>query len=144
MSIKYLYYTEGISTGGVLSAAFAVPFLDQVLLMYGGERMCIHPDGAEYGASAPESYPTLAAAQAAYSNHTWIYLCQSGSQCLDELVHPVDNVVYVVGHDLTGYGVDNPSKRYKLRVVPPDFEGHAIVCLSMAAIDRWMRLAPWQ
>ncbi len=140
MSVKYLYYTEDTSTGGYLSAACAVPLLDQVLKMYGGERMCVHPAGADYMASAGESYKTLAEAQAAYPLHTWVYLDSSSGSFLDELAHPSDDVVYVVGHDLTGYGKGILNGRtYKLRVLPEVFAGHAMVCLSVVAIDRWIR-----
>ncbi len=138
MSVKYLYYTEDTSTGGYLSAACAVPFLDQILKMYGGERMCVHPEGADYEASAKESFPTLESAQAAYPLYQWLYLVGDADIFLDEISPPADNVVYAVGHDLTGYdGVIDEG--YKLRVIPESFDGHAIVCLCVAAIDRWIR-----
>ena len=143
MSVKYLYYTEDTTTGGALSAAYAIPGLDQILYMYGGERMCIHAADADYGPSAPEVFATLKDAQAAYPAHTWIYLDQSATPFLDGLTPPPDDVVYVVGHDMTGYGGESLNgDSYRLRVVPLNFNGHAIICLSVAAVDRWARLLP--
>jgi len=137
VSIKYLYYTEDTSTGGVLSAAFAVPFLDQLLLMYGGERMCVHQPFADYRPSSPEHYPSLQAAQNAYPSHTWIFLRPDGLVFLDEIAHPVDNVVYAVGHDLEGFRDEEPQGTMcKLRVIPNDFAGHAMICLGVAAVMR--------
>lgn len=144
MSVKYLYFTEGVGTGGSLSAAHAIPGLDQFLYMFGGERMCVHPAGADYAASAEESFDTLAAAQAAYSLHQWLYLDPAADVFLDEVSPAADNVVYAVGHDLTGYGGEPLNgNTYKLRVLPVGFVGHAITCLSVAAVDRWIRLRPW-
>lgn len=145
MSVKYLYYTESEAFGGNLSTAHSIPWIDQLTLMYGGSFACIHPDRADYEASARETYPTLLAAQAAYPSHTWIYLDQSAPTYIDELVHPADDVVYVVGHDLDGYrGEALNGNSYKMRVLPPDFEGHAVVCLSLVAMDRWTRRQSWR
>ena len=136
MSVKYLYHTEDTSTGGYLSAAYSVPLLDQILKMYGGERMCIHPAGADYKPTSSEHYPTLESAQAVYPNHTWIYLDHKADEYLEN--HPDDNAVYAVGHDLTGYDGTKNGISYRLRTVN-GFEGHAIVCLAMACADRWIR-----
>lgn len=145
MSVKYLYYTESEATGGGLSAAHVVPLLDQELAMVGGSRMCIHPTDADYPATASESYHTLAAAQVAYPNYTWLYLDAEATQYLDELPPPVDDVVYVVGHDLMGYeGNSLNGERYKIRTLRTEpFQGHSIVMLTHAAIDRWVRMASW-
>lgn len=144
MSVIYCYYTESVGTGGYLSAAQAVPLLDQMLYMYGGNRIAIHPPDADYPATSPETYPSLADAQGAYPNHTWVYLDSMATSYIDELAHPVDNVVYVAGHDLTGYGGETLNgNTFKIRTQVPGFEGHAIVCLSMAVADRWARMKSW-
>jgi len=137
MSVKYLYYTEDANTGGGLSAAYAVPLLDQILKMYGGERMCVHPTDADYKATSDEQYFSLAHAQSAYPDHTWIYLDHRADEYLEN--HPDDNAVYAVGHDLTGYDGTKNGLSYRLRTIIPDFEGHAMVCLAMACADRWIR-----
>lgn len=142
MSVKYLYYTESTATGGALSAAYAVTALDQVLAMFGGERMAIHPKDADYESSAGESFSTLESAQAAYPLHQWLYLDAVSDAYLDALDPPADNVVYAVGHDLTGYGGEELNgKTYKLRTLRTEpFQGHAMIMLSVSAIDRWTRM----
>jgi len=145
MSIKYLYYTESMAIGGTLSAAHAVPLLDQMLGMFGGKRMCVHPNDADYKATSAEQYPTLAAAQAAHPSHTWIYLDPDATQYIDEIEHPANDVVYAVGHDATGYGGEelngNTCKLRTIRAKP--FVGFALVCLSVVAHDRWTRMKSW-
>ena len=144
MSIKYLYYTEDTGTGGQLSAAFAVPGLDQILSMFGGERMAIHSADADYNSTASESFETLADAQAAYLNHTWIYLTGDAPTFLDELTPLPNDVVYVVGHDSTGFGGESLNgNAYKLRVLKDSFTGYALTILSTVAIDRWCRMQSW-
>jgi len=136
MSVKYLYYTEDADTGGNLSAAEGVPWLDQFLYMYGGGRICIHPENADYNPSSDESYPTLEAAVAMYPDHQWIFLDHSAKTFLDEYPPNVDNVIYAVGHDAFGYGDSElPGMRVKLRTVF-DTEGHAIPTLIAAICER--------
>ncbi len=138
MSVIYLYYTEDDDFGGSLSTAFAVPMLDQFLSMFGGQRACVHPVDADYKASAKDSYNTLEDAQAAYPDHEWIYLDRNATTHISEYQHPLDNVVYVVGHDADGYGDSSIGKTIKVTKL----DGHAIPCLISAVTDRWSRA--WQ
>lgn len=146
MSVKFLYYTEDTSTGGALSTATLVPYLDQMCAMYGGELMCVHPANADYTAPTTDKYATLLLAQAAYPDHTWIYLTHTSETMLDELTsHPTDNVVYVVGHDITGYGDETLNgNAYKLRTLRSDtWQGHAVVILGCVMSDRWHGVRSW-
>lgn len=140
MSVVYLYYTEGVASGGSVSSAFAVPMLEQFLKMFGGERACIHPADADYNASSPDSYDTLEDAQAAYPDHVWVYLDSASETHISAYQHESDNVVYVVGHDQSGYG-DSTITGQTIKVIGS--VGHAIPCLIAVAVDRWSR-SSWQ
>ncbi len=136
MAVVFLYHTEGTDFGGNLSAAFAIPMLDQFLKMVGGVRACVHPADADYKTSASDTYDTLEDVQAAYPDHEWVYLDPTATDELKDFVHPVGDTVYVVGHDRYGYG-DSALNGTRLKIM--DFVGHAIPCLIAAACDRWSK-----
>ena len=144
MSVVYLYHSEDSDFGGFLSAASLIPVLDQYCYMFGGERAAIHPADAEYPSWSETEYATLEEAYEAYPDHTWIYLDPHATKYLDEMdAHPLDDVVYLAGHDDYGYkDTTFIGERYKLRMAGNDFEGHAIPCLVAALCDRWSR--SWQ
>lgn len=140
MSVIYLYYTEDANFGGSLSAAFAVPMLDQFALMYGGELACIHPVNTDYPATVATQFATLEDAQKAYPSHEWLYLDHNASDSLDDYVHPADNVVYVAGHDRDGFGSSVIGRSVKLKTLQVPFVGHAIPSLIALACDRRSRV----
>jgi len=139
MAVIYLFYTEDDDRGGVLSAASVASILDQFAYMFGGEIACIHPAGADYPAVAPTVVESLEQAQAAHPDHEWVYLDPTATKHVSEYQHPADNVVYVAGHDDTGYG-DSETPGTHVRVM--EGEGHAIPCLIALCCDRWSR--SWQ
>lgn len=147
-TIKYLYYTESASNGGQLTTDKSVMWLDVNLGLYGGQRMCVHPIDADYPTTSDESYNTIEEAQNQYPNHTWIHLDPNAEVFLDELEHPLENVVYTVGHDAYGYGsAVLKGTKCKLRAAhfsnPETNETHAMVALLAALFDRWIRNKPW-
>lgn len=127
--------------GGVLGAGNAVPMLEQFLAMYGGERMCIHPMDADYLPTAPEVYPTIEDALAAYPDHLWVFLDASAPHCLDELHLPADSVVFAAGHDANGFGDLSMLGRIRcqIRSLMPGVEGHAMIMLAAACAHYWER-----
>jgi len=145
MSIIYMYHNEDSGTGGGLSAAQLIPLLDQYTYMFGGERAEIMPVDSGYDSNTPQNtYNSLEDAWLAYPNYTWVYLSPYATTHLDEIAHPNDDVVYVVGHDLDGYSDSNLSNgiQVRLRTTTEPLEGHAIPCLISALNDRWSR--QWQ
>jgi len=141
MSVVFLCYTEDTGTGGNLSTAFSIPMLDQFMYMFGWELVGIHPEGADYPPRISKIFPTLSKARDEYPHHSWVFLDPTATFFLDQYSHPKDDVVYAVGHDLTGFG-DEPLEgtSVRLRVKPEPFEGHAVPCLIAAACHRWARL----
>ena len=141
MAVVFLFYTEDENIGSTLSAAQAVPMLDQFVYMFGGQYAAIHPKDADYPPKVHTTYPSLAVAQKAYPNHNWVILDPNAKKYLDEFTHPKENVVYLVGHDAGGFQGKAPKgTKVKLRTIQDNFEGYAIPTLIATACDRWVRM----
>jgi hypothetical protein len=93
--------------------------LDRHAAYFGVSTIVIDPDGRFHRGAVPPAFDTLDQAQAAYSDHVWVWLCASGSLLLDEFAHPAgDNVIYAFGHNVDGMGPefdDREGDKVRLR-----------------------------
>jgi hypothetical protein len=82
-------------------------------------------------------FESLAEAEAAYRDATWVYF-EHGGERLDRFEHPTGNVIYAFGPDSTGF-VREPGKTY---VEIPTVRRHGFfspIAASIALYDRHRR-----
>jgi hypothetical protein len=144
MSVIYMYHSQDPDFGGMcgLGQNPAVAMLDHFCSLYGGQWECIHPGG--YKTHCSTNHLNLQAAYEAHPDHLWVHLDSKGEVNLREFQHPVDNVVYVVGHDYEGFrGEDLIGPVVRIENARNDErESFAVACLIMVICNRWSR--PWQ
>lgn len=142
MSIIYIYYSDDPGRCGhtdtiCTSNRSMISLLDRLVTMFGGQHVAIN--NGQYPLYSPISYPSLLDAHLAYPDHSWMYLYTNGDIFLDQYEHPKDNVVYVVGHEVTG--IENiPLKGPKVRIRTFNTgESQSIACLIVVICDRGSR-----
>lgn len=97
----------------------------------------------------PFNFRTLeeALADPIFDGFTWVWLDANGTTYVDEFAHPVDNVIYCIGHDASGFQkVEAAGPRIKIRFPRPaapgsDSEYWASTVASMVLNDRAMYIA---
>ena len=105
----------------------------------------IHPYIIESGnASVPSKRSGVARANSLaeaiddplFIGYTWVWLDHRADQYLHEYQHPIDNVVYVLGHDVSGFG-DVPTIGDHVQVsFGSTNEVHASLILPLLCYDR--------
>lgn len=142
MSVVYLYHSQNPDVAGTLTLGNGnmVSLLDHFCTMFGAKWAAVHPGG--YQNYAGENYPTYEDAFQAYPDYAWIYLDPNSDVSLQDLEHPKDNVVYVVGRDIEGFkDVELHGPRVRLDTYSKG-EMFSVACLIAVACNRWSK--QWQ
>jgi len=111
--------------------------------LYGYEMFIIDRTGTRSGSMIFHSLDE-AIEDHRFKDHTWMYFDRFAGEYL--VTHPKENVVYVIGSDLEGYGYDKKSieerngKSYKLSLKNPMEIHHANPIMSYVMAHRWINV----
>ena len=135
MAINILFYYEddtGVETN--------ISFIDQMVAMFWYEWFFIDRTGTKRGTRKFSSLDQ-AIADPRFAGCTWIYLDVNATKYLEDLVHPKDNVVYVIGSDTVGYDEKTIKQRngksYKLKTKDLNREYYAAAVIPYVMAQRW-------
>ncbi len=142
MSVNVIFYRE--TTTAIENQH---PFVDQFLGMFNYQGWVIDrerdwPDRTRAFTSLDEAW-----AHPGFVGYQWVYFSSDAPTWLDEYVHPIDNVVYVIGSDDDGYD-GKPLRELRgavlsIRGWEPGRNYYAATCVPIICYDRWLRRQEW-